>query len=139
MFYPLKNLLLHNLVILKLKCNNLIFNEMLVLYASYVCVCCIIASSRITQSGSWKTDPSFMRWLCQKLPKLMRDGGVVLIVCDHTHALLDDGPGEVVLMSSACTRASQPYQCVSQGPRGRTLPQGAGAIWDPPDYELGRA
>jgi hypothetical protein len=27
-----------NLVILKLKCNNLIFNEILILYASYVCL-----------------------------------------------------------------------------------------------------
>jgi hypothetical protein len=32
-----------------------------------------------------------------QLPKLARDGGVVLLVCGHTHALLDDGPGEVVL------------------------------------------
>jgi hypothetical protein len=38
MFYLLKHLLLLNLVIFKLKCNNLIFNEILVLYASYVCL-----------------------------------------------------------------------------------------------------
>jgi hypothetical protein len=38
MFYPLKNLLYFNLVILKLKCNNSIFNKILVLYASYVCL-----------------------------------------------------------------------------------------------------
>jgi hypothetical protein len=25
---------------------------------------CILALLRITQSGSWKTDPSFLRWLC---------------------------------------------------------------------------
>jgi hypothetical protein len=37
-FYLLKHLLLLNLVIFKLKCNNLIFNEILVLYASYVCL-----------------------------------------------------------------------------------------------------
>jgi hypothetical protein len=38
MFYLLKHLLLHNLVIFKLKCNNLIFNEILTLYPSYVCL-----------------------------------------------------------------------------------------------------
>jgi hypothetical protein len=38
MFYPLKNLLLLNLVIFKLKCNNLIVNEIMVLNASYVCL-----------------------------------------------------------------------------------------------------
>jgi hypothetical protein len=38
MFYLLKHLLLLNLVIFKLKCNNLIFNEILILYASYVCL-----------------------------------------------------------------------------------------------------
>jgi hypothetical protein len=33
--------LLHlNLVIFKPKCNNLIFNEILILYASYVCLLC---------------------------------------------------------------------------------------------------
>jgi hypothetical protein len=36
MFYRLKHLLLVILVISKLKCNNLIFNEILVLIASYV-------------------------------------------------------------------------------------------------------
>jgi hypothetical protein len=34
----LKHLLLLNLVIFKLKCNNLIFNEIMVLNASYVCL-----------------------------------------------------------------------------------------------------
>jgi hypothetical protein len=38
MFYLLKYLLLLDLVILKLKCNNFILNEILVLYASYVCL-----------------------------------------------------------------------------------------------------
>jgi hypothetical protein len=38
MFYLLKNLLYLNLVILKLKCNNLIFNEIMILNASYVCL-----------------------------------------------------------------------------------------------------
>jgi hypothetical protein len=38
MFYLLKNLLLLNLVNLKPMCNNLIFNEILSLYASYVCL-----------------------------------------------------------------------------------------------------
>jgi hypothetical protein len=37
-FYLLKHLLLLNLVIFKLKCNNLIINEILVLNASYVCL-----------------------------------------------------------------------------------------------------
>jgi hypothetical protein len=38
MFYLLKHILLLNLVILKLKCNNLIFNEFMILNASYVCL-----------------------------------------------------------------------------------------------------
>jgi hypothetical protein len=38
MFYLLKHLLLLKLVILKLKCNNLTFNEMLSLHASNVCL-----------------------------------------------------------------------------------------------------
>jgi hypothetical protein len=36
MFYFLKHLLLLNLVIFNLKCNNLIFNEILILCASYM-------------------------------------------------------------------------------------------------------
>jgi hypothetical protein len=36
MFYLLKNFQYLNLVIPKLKCNNIIFNEILILYASYV-------------------------------------------------------------------------------------------------------
>jgi hypothetical protein len=38
MFYLLKHLLLLILVIFKLKCNNLIFNEIMVLNASFVCL-----------------------------------------------------------------------------------------------------
>jgi hypothetical protein len=38
MFYPLKHLLLFNLVIFKLKCNNLIFNKIMILNALYVCL-----------------------------------------------------------------------------------------------------
>jgi hypothetical protein len=38
MFYLLKHLLLLNLIIFKLKCNNLIFNEIMILNASYVCL-----------------------------------------------------------------------------------------------------
>jgi hypothetical protein len=38
MFYLLKNLLLLIMVIFKIKCNNLIFNEIMVLNASYVCL-----------------------------------------------------------------------------------------------------
>jgi hypothetical protein len=37
MFYLSKYLLLLTLVIFKLKCNNLLFNEIMVLNASYVC------------------------------------------------------------------------------------------------------
>jgi hypothetical protein len=37
-FYILKHILLLNLVISKLKCSNLTFNEILSLYASYVCL-----------------------------------------------------------------------------------------------------
>jgi hypothetical protein len=38
MFYLLKDLLLLNLLIFKLKCNDLIFNEIMVLNASFVCL-----------------------------------------------------------------------------------------------------
>jgi hypothetical protein len=38
MFYLLKNFLLLILVIFKLKCNNLIVNEIRVLNVSYVCL-----------------------------------------------------------------------------------------------------
>jgi hypothetical protein len=38
MFYLLKHLLLLILIIFKLKCNNLIFNEIVILNALYVCV-----------------------------------------------------------------------------------------------------
>jgi hypothetical protein len=38
MFYRLKQLLFLNLVIFELKCNNLTFNAILILYASYVCL-----------------------------------------------------------------------------------------------------
>jgi hypothetical protein len=38
MFYLLKNLLLLIMLIFELKCNNLIFNEIMVLNASYVCL-----------------------------------------------------------------------------------------------------
>jgi hypothetical protein len=32
----------------------------------HMCVCYILASSRITRSGSWMTDPSFLRWFCHR-------------------------------------------------------------------------
>jgi hypothetical protein len=38
MFYLLKHFLLLNLVIFKLKCNNLILNEIMILNALYVCL-----------------------------------------------------------------------------------------------------
>jgi hypothetical protein len=50
MFYPLKNLLYFNLVILKLKCNNLFFNEIMVLYALYMC---LLHSSFIEKHQIW--------------------------------------------------------------------------------------
>jgi hypothetical protein len=37
-FYLLKDLLLLNLVIFKLKCNNLIFNKIMISNALYVCL-----------------------------------------------------------------------------------------------------
>jgi hypothetical protein len=37
MLFLLKNLFYFNIVILKLKCNNLIFNKIMVLNASYLC------------------------------------------------------------------------------------------------------
>jgi hypothetical protein len=37
-FYLLKNLLILIMIIFKLKCNNLIFNEIMILNASYVCL-----------------------------------------------------------------------------------------------------
>jgi hypothetical protein len=61
MFYLLKNLLYLNLVILKLKCNNLIFNEIMILYASYVCLLysCFIENHSIDLEAM---NPSFLRW-----------------------------------------------------------------------------
>jgi hypothetical protein len=38
MFYLLKNILILILIIFKLKCNNLIFNEIMVLNDLYVCL-----------------------------------------------------------------------------------------------------
>jgi hypothetical protein len=38
MFYFLKHILLLNLVIFKLKCNNLTFNKIMILNVSYVCL-----------------------------------------------------------------------------------------------------
>jgi hypothetical protein len=50
MFYLLKHLLCLNLVIFILKCNNLIFNEIMVLNASYVC---LLYSRFIEDHLSW--------------------------------------------------------------------------------------
>jgi hypothetical protein len=50
MFYLLKHLLLLNLVIFKQKCNNLIFNKILILYASYVC---LLRSRFVENHPSW--------------------------------------------------------------------------------------
>jgi hypothetical protein len=38
MFYLLKHILFLNLVIFKLKCNNLIINKIMILNASYMCL-----------------------------------------------------------------------------------------------------
>jgi hypothetical protein len=46
MLYLLKHLLLLNLVIFKLKCNNLIFNKIMILNASNVC----LLHSRFTEN-----------------------------------------------------------------------------------------
>jgi hypothetical protein len=56
MFYLLKLLLLLILVIFELKCNNLIAMK-LWFWMLCMCVCCILASTRITRSGSSKMDP----------------------------------------------------------------------------------
>jgi hypothetical protein len=70
MFYILKHLLLLNLVIFKLKCNCLIVNKIMVFNALYMC---LLHSrlSRITRYGSWKADPSFLRWFCHKIEAIM--------------------------------------------------------------------
>jgi hypothetical protein len=61
MFYLLKHLLLLNLVIFKLMCNNLTFNKILSLYASYVC---LLYSRFIENHPIWilEDGPSFLRW-----------------------------------------------------------------------------
>ncbi len=62
-FYLLKNLLLLILVIFKLKCNNLIFNETMV-WMLHMCVC---MHSRFIENPliwSWATNHSFLRWFC---------------------------------------------------------------------------
>jgi hypothetical protein len=53
MFYLLKNLMYLNLVILKLMCNNLIFNEFMILIASYVC---LLHSRFVENSLIWILD-----------------------------------------------------------------------------------
>jgi hypothetical protein len=75
MFYLLKNLLLLILVIFKLKCNNLIFNEIRVLNASYVC---LHAFSLRRESP----DPDPRRWT----PHFW--GGSVTLSTSHTHPWL---------------------------------------------------
>jgi hypothetical protein len=55
MFYLLKHILLLILVIFKLKCNNLIFNEIMILNVSYVClhVFSLRRESPDLDSGRW--------------------------------------------------------------------------------------
>jgi hypothetical protein len=61
MFYLLKHLLLLNHVIFKLKCNNLIINVILSLYASYVC---LLHSRFIENHPIWilEDGPLILRW-----------------------------------------------------------------------------
>jgi hypothetical protein len=61
MFYLLKHLLLLNLVILKLKCNNLTSNEILILYVLYMC---LLHSRFVENHPTWnlEDDPLFLRW-----------------------------------------------------------------------------
>jgi hypothetical protein len=89
MFYLLKNLLYLNLVIVKLKCNNLIFNAIMVLFASYVC---LLYSGFVENHPIWilEMDPSFLRWFCHmEICQLHGDGNfdfllkiLVLIIAD---------------------------------------------------------
>jgi hypothetical protein len=63
MFYLFKNLLHLNLLTLKLKCNNLIFNEIKVLNASYVC----LLYSRFVENHPVDLEArnsSFLSWFC---------------------------------------------------------------------------
>jgi hypothetical protein len=62
MFYLLKNLLLLILVISKLKCNNLIFNEIMVLNDSYVCLLAFSFHRESPDPDPKRRTPSFLRW-----------------------------------------------------------------------------
>jgi hypothetical protein len=59
MFYLLKNLLLLILVIFKLKCNNLILNEIIVLNASYVCLYAFSLHRESPDSDPGRRTPHF--------------------------------------------------------------------------------
>jgi hypothetical protein len=52
-------------------------------------VCCILTSSRITRSGSWKTDPLFLRWFCYNIEKASPKDGIIGV--EH----IDDIEGDV--------------------------------------------
>jgi hypothetical protein len=86
MFYLLKNFMYLNLVILKIKCNNLIFNEISVLYASYVCLLhsCFIENHPI--------------WILKDRPLIfevvLSYGGWVAYMLDRTEALAPIPTGE---------------------------------------------
>jgi hypothetical protein len=61
-FYLLKDLLLLSLVIFKLKCNNLIVNEILILNASYVC---LLHSRFVENHPIWiLEDRPLLSWFC---------------------------------------------------------------------------
>jgi hypothetical protein len=59
MFYLLKNLLLLIFLIFKLKCNNLIFNEIMILNASYVCLQTFSLHRESPDSDPERRDPHF--------------------------------------------------------------------------------
>jgi hypothetical protein len=59
MFYLLKNLLLLILVIFKLKYNNLIFNEIMILNASYVCLHAFSLRRESPDSNPGRRTPHF--------------------------------------------------------------------------------
>jgi hypothetical protein len=71
MFYLLKNLLFLILVILKLKCNNLIFTEIMVLNASYVCLHAFLLRWESPDPDPRKRTPHFWgRSITGTAPKL---------------------------------------------------------------------
>jgi hypothetical protein len=69
MFYLLKHLLFLNLVIFKLKCNNLIFNEIMILSASYVC---LLHSCFIENHPIWILEDNTFLYVAFRLQSLLK-------------------------------------------------------------------